>query len=387
VARTALVVGAGIGGLAAALALRRAGWTVRVLEKAASPRELGFALSLAPNAVAALRELGVADAVIRGGYAARRVEFRAGGGRVLRRVDASHVAMESVVAMRPVVHGALVAAVGGDALTLSREAIGFEAAGAVVSVQCASGESASGDVLVGADGIGSVIRRQLHPEEAPPQPSGYAAVRGAVEDIGAMLGDLDGVLYFAPRMEVAVVRAGARSAYWYASLLEEDVPHATADARAISRHVASRLDETFRQVVAATRDDDLRFDVLQRRAPLPWWGSGRVTLLGDAAHPVLPHTGQGAAQAMEDAVALGLALGRFPEVEPALRAYESVRAARTARFVALGPRIARVTTTGNPIITALRNATVRLAPTALIVKALQNMDRRDPHAALREEPV
>jgi 2-polyprenyl-6-methoxyphenol hydroxylase-like FAD-dependent oxidoreductase len=100
VARTALVVGAGIGGLAAALALRRAGWTVRVLEKAASPRELGFALSLAPNAVAALRELGVADAVIRGGYAARRVEFRAGGGRVLRRVDASHVAMESVVTAR-----------------------------------------------------------------------------------------------------------------------------------------------------------------------------------------------------------------------------------------------------------------------------------------------
>lgn len=223
----ALIVGAGIGGLAAGVALQRAGWSVRIFERAANSRELGFALNLAPNAMAALGELGVADDIGRARYAARRVEFRGARGRVLRLVDARHVAMESVVAMRPVVHGALWTAVGSDAISLSREAVSCEGSDAGVTLRFRDG-TAAGDLLVGADGIGSVIRRQLHPDEPPPQPSGYAAVRGAVDDIGEMLGELDGVLCFAPRLEAAVVRAGARSAYWYMSLLSREVPAGVA---------------------------------------------------------------------------------------------------------------------------------------------------------------
>ena len=112
-------------------------------------------------------------------------------------------------------------------------------------------------------------------------------------------------------------------------------------------------------------------------------GAGRVTLLGDAAHPMLPHTGQGAAQAMEDAVALGLALQREPDIERALRRYETVRTARTSQFVKAGPRIAAVTTSRSRIVVTMRNAVARLAPDALLMKALQNMSQKDPHASLR----
>jgi 2-polyprenyl-6-methoxyphenol hydroxylase-like FAD-dependent oxidoreductase len=378
----ALIVGAGIGGLAAGVALQRAGWTVRVFEKASSPRELGFALNLATNALAALRELGIADEVTRDGYSPRVAELRGRDGRLLRRLDARGIDVDSVVAMRPVVHGALLRTLGVENIELAREATGFDASDTGVVLHFRAGRSEAGDVLIGADGIASVIRRQLHPDEPPPLPSGYCALRGVVDDIDAILGELDGVLYFADGLESAVVRASAHAAYWYMSLLAGEVPADRSSARTICERFLPRLDATFARVVAATRDEDLRFDELDMRPALHRWGRGRVTLLGDAAHAMLPHTGQGAAQAIEDGVAIALALGRADAIG-ALRRYESVRSARTLRFVNAGPRIARVTTSRNAIVSSVRNAVVRWAPTRLVMMALQNTSRRDPHAPLR----
>src|SRR5205823_9976454 len=102
---TAVIVGAGIGGLAAAVALRRAGWDVRVVEQALSPRELGFALALAPNALAALKELGLEEAVVARGIEVKAFEVRRPDGRVVKRVDLRGAAVQSVVTLRPALHG------------------------------------------------------------------------------------------------------------------------------------------------------------------------------------------------------------------------------------------------------------------------------------------
>ncbi len=377
--RRALIVGAGIGGLAAGVALRRAGWEIRIFEQAASPRELGFGVLLAPNAFAALRELQVAEAVTRMSPAPGRVEIRRLNGQVLRRFDAQ-IGGPSVVALRPDLHGALLSAVGDDALRLSCEAVSFAQGHDSVTVAFQDGSREKGDMLIGADGIRSRIRGELHRDEPPARPSGFCAVRGVAFGAVAHLGSLSALAYLDDGIESATARAGHDGVYWYLSLLARDLPPDIRTARAILDQLSPRFDQPLRAVIAATQPEDMRFDELYERDPLASWGGGRVTLLGDAAHPMLPHTGQGAAQALEDAVALGLAFSRDDGIEAALRRYERVRSRRTRAFVKLGRRIARVTTTHSRAVQALRTLAIRLVPASLVVSAART---KDPHRKLR----
>ena len=377
--RMALIVGAGIGGLSAGLALGRAGWSIRIFERATSPRELGFGLVLAPNAIAALGELDVADAVLARAFAPSlaRIEVRRMDGTVLKRaVVPPRVALGGplAIALRPALHGALLDAVGLGALSLDSEAVGFTDTFDGVTLRMANGTVAEGDVLVGADGTGSVIRAALHPAEAPPQSSGIVAVRGAVQSAVHQLGDLAGVYYLGRGVESAIVRAGEAGIYWFVSLARELIPPAMRGPAAVLAHVSPRFDDTFRAVTSAT--DDWRFDELVDRDPISVWGVGRVTLLGDAAHPMLPHTGQGAAQAIVDAVTLGRLLSADGPMERALRAYERERQPRTAALVEQGRQTARVMRATSPMLCAVREFVVRMMPITTIVKILVRINRR-----------
>jgi 2-polyprenyl-6-methoxyphenol hydroxylase-like FAD-dependent oxidoreductase len=362
--RTALIAGAGIGGLAAGVALRRAGWSVRIHERASSPRELGFGLLLAPNALSALRELGVADAVTTGAVATTGADIRRLDGRLIRRFRP--IGLPAVVALRSELHGALLTAVGNDALRPGSDAVSFSAGPGGVTLRLRDGSTDTAGILIGADGVSSVIRQQLHPREPPPQPSGFCAVRGVAYGVGRHLGDLAAVGYLDDGIEAATARASGDAVYWYFSLLSRDVPAGARTPAAMVSRLMAGFEPPLRTIVSATAPDDMRFDELFERDPLPSGGSGRVTLLGDAAHPLLPHTGQGAAQALEDAVALGLALSDDADVERALRRYEQVRMPRARRFIRLGPRIARVTTTRSALVQWLRTAGIRLVPARMI---------------------
>ena len=378
VTRTALIVGAGIGGLSAAISLRRAGWNVRVFERASSVRELGFALLVAPNAMAALRELGVADVVLARGVAPTRGEARRMDGTILKRADFPSPEVmggPTVVALRSALHGALLEAVGEDTVALDFEATGFSVAGDRVRLRTTEGDIAEGDLLVGADGARSVIRRALHPSEPPPRSSGLLAVRAAVHGAEHHLNGLSGIHYQGPGVEAFVVRASDTGVYWALSLAQDLVPaDMRGDPAAILRHMSPRFEESFRAVTSGTTD--MRVDELFDRDPLPFWGQGVVTLLGDAAHPVLPHTGQGAAQALVDAVALGRAVSTHADVQDALRAYERDRREKTAALVAQGRRTARIMGAMNPVACRLREVAVRLAPIKQLVRAVAAINRR-----------
>jgi 2-polyprenyl-6-methoxyphenol hydroxylase-like FAD-dependent oxidoreductase len=365
-----VIVGAGIGGLAAAIALRRAGWGAQVVEQASSARELGFALALAPNALAALEELGLRDVVVPLGVAVTVFEVRRLDGRPIKRIVLGDAAMHSIVLLRSALHGTLLDAVGTDSIILGRPITGIAREDLA---------PLSADVVIGADGVGSTIRRALHPEEQPPRPSGYHALRGVSEVGGDTLGGADLALYLGDGVEIGLTKASPTAIYWYVSLVNE---FATAHPDAMLERCMRGLDEHAAAIIRAAPPGSVRHDQLFTRHPLERWGAGNVTLLGDAAHPVLPHTAQGAALALEDAVALGLALSPDADAIAGLRRYEDVRAARTRRTIGAGPRIASLTTTRSRSRMFVRAAALRLLPAAFVSWGLK-AHARDPHRALR----
>lgn len=378
--RRALIVGAGIGGLSAGIALKRAGWDVEIHERAAELREVGFGLLLAPNALAALRELGIAPAAVGGAPLDAGAEIRQLSGRVIRRFRVQ-LGGSAVVALRPNLFGALASALG-DGVHTASPITSVQIAADAVSITGADGHVRWGTLLIGADGVGSIVRRHLHPSEAAPSPSGYCALRGVASGVVTALGGVAAVGYLDDGIEVGLARASENAIYWYMSLVSADVSVSERTPMAVIERLRGGFDRTLTQIIGATAPSDMRFDELFVREPLTHWGRGAATLLGDAAHPVLPHTGQGAALAMEDAVALALALRREGPVETRLREYEGVRSARTLPFQRLGPRIAGVTTTHSAVVQRLRTLAIRLAPERLLTKSMVNPNQ-DPHAPLR----
>jgi 2-polyprenyl-6-methoxyphenol hydroxylase-like FAD-dependent oxidoreductase len=369
---TALIVGAGIGGLAAGIALRRAGWDIRIFEAAATPRTIGFAVGLAPNAIAALRELGVVDAVLAKGITPTAAEIRHLDGRVIRRLvlrprDPPTGDLPSII-LRPALHGTLLDALDARVVEVNRAAVRFDGDGPRVRLGFADGTSAVGDILVGADGVGSTIRTCLHPAESPAQPSGYFALRGLSRAVRSLDG-LQAIWYFGRGVEPGVVLASANEVYWFVSLFAEDVRSGSLDVARVMRRSTAAFEMQFHAIIGETAPTEMRLDELLVREPLDPWGAGAVTLLGDAAHPMLPHTGQGAAQALEDAVGLGRMLTPGGDPVAALRLYEAVRSRRTRRIMKMGPQVARITTTKNSVVAFLRNTAIRFVPGTALVKA------------------
>ncbi len=170
------------------------------------------------------------------------------------------------------------------------------------------------------------------------------------------------------------VRASDTGIYWFLSLARELLPAGMQDAAAVLAHMSPRFDSMFRAIASATTD--LRFDELVDRDPLLSWGQGAVTLLGDAAHPLLPHSGQGAAQAIVDSVTLGKPLGGTPDTTAALRSYEHERMPKTAALLAQGRRTARVMRTTNPLACYARELLLKIVPIDPMVKLFVRINRR-----------
>lgn len=341
-----LVVGAGIGGLAATLALQRSGHRVRVYEQAAELGEVGAGLSISPTGALGLKSLGLFPEFRELAYAVdRQVVRHYQTGRTLAEVPrglrlAEQYGEGYYVIHRADLHGLLARAVLGNdpqAITTGARFLALAQEGAGVTAHFANGLAVHGDVLIGADGVRSAVRTQLFgPEEV--RFTGYLAWRGLVpvERVPPEALEPPGQLFIGPQHLINryLVRGGRLLnfvAFAEKSGWEEEGWSIPAPPGELAAEFSGWHPHVTR-IIEAVPPEQLFKWALCARSPLMRWVAGRAALLGDAAHPILPYLGQGAVLAIEDAVVLGRTFRAAPNDEEALARYEAARVGR-ARFV------------------------------------------------------
>jgi 2-polyprenyl-6-methoxyphenol hydroxylase-like FAD-dependent oxidoreductase len=356
----AIIIGAGIGGLATGIALQRAGWSVSIHERAAELRPVGAGLSLWANAVHALDRLGVRQQLqaLMAPPAEGGIYTWRGEPLIAMSTDelARRVGEISVVVHRADLQAILYGALPTDTVRLGQACETIEQTSEGVTARFADGSVASGDLLIGADGIRSTVRGQLFGGGEPTY-AGYTSYRGVVtfDHASRRFGE-----YWGRGARFGLAPLSGGRVYWFAT---RNAPagerYAPEEEKQQVLTAVRGWCEPIESIVRATPAESIVRTDIADRAPLRQWSSGRVTLLGDAAHPMTPNLGQGGCQALEDAVALADALAAHPDVAQALRAYEARRIPRTTQIVQQSRRIGQIGQWSNPAAVTLRTALMR----------------------------
>ncbi len=326
----ALVIGGGIAGLAATLALRQAGIEAVVCERVTALREVGAGISLWPNATRVLGRLGVLGCLEARAGAIRAVSVKTPAGRTLLRVRAGGYGAPALCAHRADLLGALRAALPESAVRLGKTFVGAEDDGDRVRACFADGSAAEAEILVGAHGLRSRVRAALFGDD-PPIYRGYTIWRG-IGPLPPSLGPGAAFETWGDGRRFGLFDTGGGRAYWYAT---HNRPEGENDAGPEARkaellRLFGRWHAPVPEAVETTPAGAILRDDAYDRPPTQPWHRGRIVLVGDAAHPMTPNLGQGGCMAIEDAPALARCLAEAPAPEAAFAAFERARYRRTA---------------------------------------------------------
>ncbi len=357
--RRLIIAGGGIGGTAAALALRRAGFDVTLYERAAAFTEVGAGMSLWPNATHVLETLGVLEQLMSVGEPFARFNLLKPDGRTISAVDMGGYATPCLCLHRADLHQCLRDRLPAGSLEVGQRLFSFADDKAGVTARFASGLEVCADGLIGADGINSVVRAQLH-GTVPPIYRGYCIWRGIAQfSDGIIRGHISETWGAGQRF--GILPMGGGRICWYAT---RNGPASQPDAPEGRKEEVLGLFRDWHHpipaLIEATEQAAIMKNDAQDRPPLPSWGVGHVTLLGDAAHPITPNVGQGACMAIEDAACLAKSMLEAPNVDEGFRAYEAMRKRRTAFVGRQSLRIGAIGQWENRWIVAGRNLVTRL---------------------------
>jgi 2-polyprenyl-6-methoxyphenol hydroxylase-like FAD-dependent oxidoreductase len=358
--------------MSSAIALNRIGAEVTVLERRDGPDQVqaGSGLTIWSNAIKALARLDLADEVQRIGVPMAAFENRTRTGELMTTWSVAEMSARAgaptINLTRAALHRLLSEALGPVRIQHGAQVTSFADDGTAVEVSAAAGRRWTSDIVVGADGIGSTVRRALNPDWQP-RYAGYVAWRGLLPFEHARVPHESFQQFWGPGMRFCLYYVGEHDVYWIA--IANAPAGATDRPGSVSEDLVQRYRgwaEPITEIIAATPEQAILRTDISDVDPGATWGRGRATLLGDAAHAMTFNVGQGACSAIEDAVVLADRLHKAGDQEAALRAYEAESRARTQPLQRLGRRIGKMAMWSNPVATGVRQFMWRhvLGPTA-----------------------
>ncbi|MEU6580840.1 FAD-dependent monooxygenase [Nocardia sp. NPDC046763] len=367
--RTAIVAGGGIGGLAAAIGLRRAGWSVTVLERRPDLHEIGAGWSFAPNAVRAADALGVGDEL-------RAVSVPTQAGATLRTPAGSYLMRfrpgrdtALLANHRADLHDALLAHLPAECVRAAAEVTGIEQSdsGGVVSYRTPDGQGqVTADMVVGADGIHSVVRRSVFPNASGPVFQRVLCWRG-VSTPGSVW-PVDGFQTWGRGARFGAHPLPGQRVFWFLTVRQDRPDTRYDDDLAEIRHRIGDWHDPIPALLDATPPESvLRHDIYDLD-PLDTYTRNRVVLLGDAAHAMTPFLAQGACQAFEDATVLAAQLSGDTDIPTALAHYDRLRRPRSQRVQRLARQDPKISLSTNPLTYGLMTRLTQMAGAAVAAR-------------------
>lgn len=363
------IVGAGIAGLATAVALQRIGHDVSVIEQRTDVGS-GAGISIWPNALAALDEIGLGDEVRRAGGRVTAGAIRWHDGTWLRRPSAQRIVAALgeplVVVRRSALTDILQGALPPGTVERGRSAVAVSATGSEARITLADGSHREADAVVGADGVHSIVATTLNgPLRA--RYAGYTAWRGVAAY--GLAPDLAGET-MAPGAEVGHVPLGPDHTYWFATERAAEGSSAADGEHAYLTAKLAGWADPIPQLIARTDPGDLLRNDLYDRAQPRRWSRDRAVIVGDAAHPMRPHLGQGGCQGIEDAAILARFVELAPDLAAAFERFGSFRKRRVRALVRESSTIGRVVNLRPAFLSGLASRATALIPERVVTSHL-----------------
>lgn len=379
-ARRFIVVGAGIAGLATAAALQRRGHDVTVLESRIDTTT-GAGISIWPNALAALDQIGLGDAVRDSGGRVTAGAMRWRDGTWLRRPSRERIVKALgeplVVVRRSMLNDVLAGALDSGTLQTGIAAEAVEATATGVRVTLSDSTTRQADAVIGADGTHSMVARHLN-GPLDNRYVGYTAWRG-IADTGmdpALAGETLG-----PGCECGHVPLGSEHSYWFAT---ERAPEGTTAPQGELAYLKSRFGswaEPLPQLLDATDPDAVLRNDLYDRDQARMWSKGPIVLVGDAAHPMRPHLGQGGCQGLEDAAILAAFVDASSDLVTAFDRFAAFRRPRVQSLVRESMRIGQVLNLRPGFVSGVVSRASALVPEAVLTRHLASVAARSAFRA------
>lgn len=372
--KNALIIGAGIGGLTAAIALKQLGYEPVVYERAPEERANGTTLVLWPNALRILEQWNLTDKVISLGVRNESMSVKTATGRLLYELPLHSLenkyGLPVITLLRSDLQRILIERLGMEHINWGHELLTIEQDDQEARAYFTNGHSAKGRFLIGADGVHSTVRPAIaaHVEL---RDCGYVAFRGMVHRTQSHLPPRQGIEFWGRGKRFGIFHTGNQGIYWFATMNCQRDQNYSSNKEDLSLEFAD-WNPLVGEILCHTDPSKILRHHIFDLPSLSTLTNGRFALLGDAAHAMTPNLGQGACQAIEDSGMLGECLQHDNNIKAALKQYEIQRLARVRRIVNLSYRMGWVSQWSNPILCSLRNQMFSAIPNRL---KLQQLDR------------